>query len=198
VGLTPSSEAPLFGVVSRLTEQKGLDLLLGALPYLIAEGAQIAILGTGEKSIEQGFAAAQETYAGSVGCVFGYSEPLAHLLQAGSDFLVVPSRFEPCGLTQLCALRYGATPIVARVGGLADTVIDANEAALTAGVATGIQFYPPTAGAIRDGLARALAFHRDAPTMRRLRSNGMRADVSWRGPAKRYAALYRTLAKANP
>jgi starch synthase len=90
-------------------------------------------------------------------------------------------------------LRYGATPIVARVGGLADTVIDANEAALTAGVATGIQFYPTTPSAFRDALARALAFYRDPPTMRRLRLNGMRADVSWRGPAKRYAALYRSL-----
>jgi starch synthase len=199
LGLTTSFDAPLFGVVSRLTSQKGLDLLLGALPYLVAEGAQIGVLGTGEATIELGFAEAQRAYEGAVGCVFGYNEPLAHLIQGGSDFLVVPSRFEPCGLTQLCALRYGATPIVARVGGLADTVIDANEAALTAGVATGIQFYPPTPSAFRDALAHALAFYRDPPTMRRLRLNGMRADVSWRGPAKRYAALYRGLAaKASP
>jgi len=194
LGLTTSFDAPLFGVVSRLTSQKGLDLLLGALPGLVAEGAQIAVLGTGDKAIEVGFAEAQRSYEGSVGCVFGYNEPLAHLVQGGSDFLVVPSRFEPCGLTQLCALRYGATPVVARVGGLADTVIDANEAALTAGVATGIQFYPPAPTAFRDALARALAFYRDPPTMRRLRLNGMRADVSWRGPAKRYSALYRALA----
>jgi starch synthase len=192
--LTPSFDAPLFGVVSRLTSQKGLDLLLGALPYLVGEGAQIAVLGTGDAAIEVGFAEAQQIYGGAVGCVFGYNEPLAHLVQGGSDFLVVPSRFEPCGLTQLCALRYGATPIVARVGGLADTVIDANEAALTAGVATGIQFYPPTSSAFRYALGRALAFFRDPATMRRLRLNGMRADVSWRSPAKRYAALYRTLA----
>jgi starch synthase len=194
LGLTTSFDAPLFGVVSRLTSQKGLDLLLGALPDLVAEGAQIAVLGTGDRTIEVGFAEAQRTYEGAVGCVFGYNEPLAHLVQGGSDFLVVPSRFEPCGLTQLCALRYGATPIVARVGGLADTVIDANEAALTAGVATGIQFYPPTPATFRYALGRALAFYRDPPTMRRLRLNGMRADVSWRGPAKRYAALYRSLA----
>ena len=197
VGLRANADAPLFGVVSRLTSQKGLDLLLAALPDLMAQGAQIAVLGAGERAIEEGFAEAERTYRGEVGCVFGYSEPLAHLIQGGSDFLVVPSRFEPCGLTQLCALRYGATPVVARVGGLADTIIDANEAALTAGVATGIQFHPPSPSALREALTRALAFHRDPATMRRLRLNGMRADVSWRGPAKRYAALYRSLAKAT-
>ena len=103
--------------------------------------------------------------------------------------------FEPCGLTQLCALRYGAPPIVARVGGLADTVIDANEAATAAGVATGVQFYPPSVEALTYALDRALEIGRDPATMRRLRLNGMRADVSWRGPAKRYAALYRDLAR---
>jgi len=197
LGLKQSFDAPLFGVISRLTHQKGLDLLLGALPELLAQGAQVVVLGTGERSLEEGFAAAQRNHEGSVGCVFGYNEPLAHLIQAGSDFLIVPSRFEPCGLTQLCALRYGATPIVARVGGLADTVIDANEAALSAGVATGIQFHPPSLDALSNALARALVFYRDAPTMRRLRLNGMRADVSWRGPAKRYAALYRGMGKAS-
>ena len=106
LGLTPSFDAPLFGVVARLTSQKGLDLLLGALPYLVAEGAQIGVLGTGEATIELGFAEAQRAYEGAVGCVFGYNEQLAQLIQGGSDFLVVPSRFEPCGLTQLCALRY--------------------------------------------------------------------------------------------
>jgi starch synthase len=106
----------------------------------------------------------------------------------------VPSRFEPCGLTQLCALRYGAAPIVARVGGLADTVIDANEAALSAGVATGLQFYPPEISELREAIRRAFAISREPGLLRRLRLNGMRADVSWRGPAKRYAALYRGLA----
>ena len=106
----------------------------------------------------------------------------------------MPSRFEPCGLTQLCALRYGATPIVARVGGLADTVIDANDAATAAGVATGVQFSPTSNEALSYALDRARELFHDRATMRRLRLNGMRADVSWRGPAKRYAALYRSLA----
>jgi starch synthase len=125
--------------------------------------------------------------------VLGYDEKLAHLIQAGADFIVVPSRFEPCGLTQLCALRYGAPPIVARVGGLADTVIDANEAAIAAGVATGIQFHPPSLESLTYALSRAFEIVADPAVSRRLRLNGMRSDVSWRGPAKRYATLFRDL-----
>jgi len=154
------------------------------------------LLGSGEPALQAGFAAAAESRPEAVGCIFGYDEKLAHLIQAGADFIVVPSRFEPCGLTQLCALRYGAPPIVARVGGLADTVIDANQAATSAGVATGIQFSPPSVEALIYALDRALDIVRDPAVSRRLRLNGMRADVSWRGPAKRYAALYRDLAGA--
>ena len=146
-------------------------------------------------ALESGFAAAAAAGKGSVGCVFGYEEKLAHLIQAGADFILVPSRFEPCGLTQLCALRYGALPIVSRVGGLADTVIDANEAATAAGVATGFQFSPPSVEALSYALDRALEIMGDPATMRRLRLNGMRADVSWRAPAQRYAALYRAIAR---
>ena len=196
LALNPSVDSALFGVVSRLSSQKGLDLLLAAVPQILSSGGQVALLGSGEKALEDGFAAAARATPGSVACVFGYDEGLSHLIQAGSDFIMVPSRFEPCGLTQLYALRYGATPIVARVGGLADTIIDANEAALSAGVATGIQFHPPTQDQLSEALRRAFALHRNPETMRRLRLNGMRADVSWRGPAKRYAALYREIAPA--
>jgi starch synthase len=192
--LTPREGAPLFGVVSRLSSQKGLDLLLAALPGLIDKGGQLALLGSGEPALQEGFLGAAKAHPGSVGCTLGYDEGLAHLIQAGSDFILVPSRFEPCGLTQLCALRYGAVPVVARVGGLADTIIDANEAALNAGVASGIQFAPPELSALEDALGRAFALHADAPALRRVRLNGMRADVSWRIPAKRYAALYRAIA----
>ena len=195
MGLAPGVEQPLFGVISRLSDQKGLDLLLQALPGLIAKGGQLALLGSGEPSLEGGFTAAASARPDSVACVLGYDEWLAHLIQGGADFIVVPSRFEPCGLTQLCALRYGAPPIVARVGGLADTVIDANEAATDAGVATGVQFYPPSVEALTYALDRALQIGHDPATTRRLRLNGMRSDVSWRGPAKRYAALYRDLAE---
>jgi starch synthase len=194
MGLTPEVDRPLFGVISRLSDQKGVDLLLQALPGLIAKGGQIALLGAGEPSLEGGFTAAASARPDAVACVLGYDEWLAHLIQAGADFIVMPSRFEPCGLTQLCALRYGAPPVVARVGGLADTIIDANEAATAAGVATGVQFYPPSVEALTYALDRALEIVRDPAITRRLRLNGMRADVSWRGPAKRYAALYRDLA----
>jgi starch synthase len=196
MGLTPGVDRPLFGVISRLSDQKGVDLLLQALPGLIAKGGQLALLGAGEPSLERGFTAAASARPDSVACVLGYDEWLAHLIQAGADFIVVPSRFEPCGLTQLCALRYGAPPVVARVGGLADTIIDANEAATAAGVATGVQFYPPSVEALTYALDRALEIVRDPAITRRLRLNGMKSDVSWRGPAKRYAALYRDLSGA--
>ena len=192
-GIAATEAGPLFGVVSRLTSQKGLDLLLACLPGLVARGGQLALLGTGEPALEQGFRDMEGAYPDHVGCIIGYDERLAHLIQAGVDFLVVPSRFEPCGLTQLYALRYGAAPLVARVGGLADTVIDANEAALSAGVATGLQFYPPDIGALDYAISRAFDLHADPAIMRRLRLNGMRADVSWRTPARRYAALYARL-----
>ena len=194
LGLAPNDAAPLFGVVSRLSSQKGLDLLLGALPDLVAKDAQLALLGSGEASLQDGFVAAAKANPAAVACTMGYDEALAHSIQAGADFILVPSRFEPCGLTQLCALRYGAVPVVARVGGLADTIIDANEAALSAGVATGIQFAPPEPEAFAQALERALRLYANAPLMRRLRLNGMRADVSWRGPAKRYAELYAAIA----
>lgn len=193
MGLTPSVDRPLFAVVSRLSHQKGLDLLLQTLPGVVAKGGQLALLGSGERGLEQGFADAAASSAGSVSCVFGYDERLAHLYQAAADFVLVPSRFEPCGLTQLCALRYGAAPIVSRVGGLNDTVIDANEAATAAGVATGIQFWPLSAEALSDAVERALTVFRNAATMRRMRLNGMRAEVSWRASAQRYAELYRSL-----
>jgi starch synthase len=131
-----------------------------------------------------------------VGCRIGYDEPLAHLIQAGSDAILVPSRFEPCGLTQLCALRYGAIPVVARVGGLADTVIDANEAAMAAGVATGIQFNPVNAAMLDHALRRTADLWRDRKSWREMQRNAMRADVSWRASARRYASLFREVAGA--
>jgi starch synthase len=191
--LEPDPHALVFGVVSRLTEQKGLDLLAAAVPSLLQTGAQLALLGAGDASLEQAFSAAARAYPGRIACEIGYDEALAHRIQAGADALLVPSRFEPCGLTQLCALRYGAVPVVSRVGGLADTIVDANEMALAAGVATGLQFAPPARDALERALARAAELFRDAPAWSRMGANGMRTDVSWRRPASRYARLYREL-----
>jgi starch synthase len=191
LGLANDASAPLVGIVSRLTGQKGLDLLLAALPGLLASGFQFALLGAGDAWLEAGFVDAARAQPGSVGCLIGYDEALAHLIQAGADALLVPSRFEPCGLTQLCALRYGAVPVVTRVGGLADTVIDANEMALAAEVATGLQFAPHSQAALEGALARAHALFRTPAAWKRLQLNGMRSDVSWDRPARRYAQLYR-------
>ncbi len=198
MGIAETPDAPLFGVISRLTSQKGLDLVLEALPRLVEHGAQLALLGSGERILETGYVAAARAHPMQIAARIGYDEGLAHLIQAGVDFLLVPSRFEPCGLTQLCALRYGAVPIVARVGGLADTIIDANAAAIAAGVATGILFSPPDLESLEHALGRAFALYRDADAMRRLRLNGLKADVSWDAPAARYIETYRAaLAEAQ-
>jgi starch synthase len=197
LGLDQDAAALLFGVVSRLTWQKGADLILASLPELRALGAQLALIGTGEPAIETGFRTAVAQAPGRIGCVIGYDEALAHLVQAGADALLVPSRFEPCGLTQLCALHYGAIPVVSRVGGLADTVIDANVAALAAGVATGVQFAPANPGMLEMALRRTVALYREPSTWHTLQENGMATEVSWRGPARHYAALYRELVEAR-
>jgi starch synthase len=197
MGLPQEADVPLFGVVSRLTWQKGMDLLLTCLRVLRALGAQLALVGAGEAELETAFRTEAERAPGWIGCVIGYDEALAHLVQAGADALLVPSRFEPCGLTQLCALRYGAVPVVARVGGLADTVIDANAAALAAGVATGVQFTPVNVDMLDVAMRRAVALYRESAVWRTLQTNGMVADVSWRGPARQYAALYRGLVESR-
>ena len=194
LSLAEDPAAPLFAVISRLTAQKGMDLLLAALPTLLAEGGQLAVLGAGEGWMEQALRQAVALHPGRVGCFIGYDEALAHLVQGGADALLVPSRFEPCGLTQLCALRYGTVPVVARVGGLADTVIDASPMAVSAGVATGVQFTPVAPGMLEAAIRRAAALHRAPETWRRMQRNGMATDVSWRDPARRYAALYRDIA----
>jgi starch synthase len=191
--LAPDPDAPLFGVVSRLSWQKGLDLLLAALPVLLAEGGQLALLGDGDPGLEQAYAAAAQAYPGRVACVFAYDEALAHQIQAGADALIVPSRFEPCGLTQLCALRYGAVPVVSRVGGLADTVIDASPMSLAAGAATGVQFAPVETPTLETAIRRLCALHRHPQTWRRVQLNAMASDVSWTASAQRYAKLYRGL-----
>ncbi len=193
LGMAMDSKSLLLGVVSRLTWQKGLDMLHAALPTFLQRDVQLALLGAGDQELESAYRELAARFPGRVGCYIGYDESLAHLVQAGCDALVVPSRFEPCGLTQLYALRYGALPIVARVGGLADTVIDANEMALASHAGTGIQFSPPTSERLTGALRRALALFAHKPTWKSLQLNAMAADVSWRRPAQRYAALYRDL-----
>jgi starch synthase len=196
-GLPASPDAFLLGVVSRLSWQKGLDLLLETLPHVLAEGVQIVLLGSGDSDLQEQFSAAAKSQPQQIGVFIGYDENLAHLIQAGSDALIVPSRFEPCGLTQLCALRYGAIPIVSRVGGLADTVIDANAAAIAENVATGFQFGPVTLPNLAHAIGRAKALFQDKPVWLRMQQNGMTVDVSWHNSARHYADLYRQVAKPD-
>jgi starch synthase len=195
-GLHPAPDALLLGVISRLSWQKGLDLLLQSLDTILGEGMQLALLGSGDRDLQDRYDAAAKSHPGRIGVVIGYDEVLAHLIQAGADALVVPSRFEPCGLTQLCALRYGAVPIVSRVGGLADTVVDVADAA--GGGATGFSFGPVTSDHLAGALRKAnIAFHDDKQAWRSLQLTGMATDVSWHDRAGRYAALYRDLVAAR-
>lgn len=191
-GLT-RGDGPLFCVISRLTTQKGLDLLLEVLPSLLAHGAQLALLGTGDKGMEQAFADAARRHAGQVGVIIGYDENLSHLMQAGSDAILIPSRFEPCGLTQLYGLRYGTIPVVARTGGLADTVIDANLAALDAGCATGVQFAPVTALGLEQAIARTCDLFGQPKVWAGMQRQAMRQTVGWDASARAYLSLFHSL-----
>jgi starch synthase len=185
---------PLAVVVSRLSDQKGLDLLLQALPDYLAAGGQLALLGSGDAHLEQAWRAAALAHPDQVGVRIGYDEALSHRMYAGADAVLVPSRFEPCGLTQMYGLRYGALPVVARTGGLADTVIDANPAALAAGVATGILHASHSVSALVHALKRLCALHGQTAIFRRMQKNAMKHPVGWEASAPLYAALYARLA----
>ncbi|SOC84575.1 starch synthase [Ensifer adhaerens] len=186
-------DGPIFCVISRLTWQKGMDLLTEVAGDIVAQGGMLAILGSGDRALEGGLLQASYYHRGRIGVHVGYDEPLSHVMQAGCDAILIPSRFEPCGLTQLYALRYGCVPVVARTGGLADTVIDANEAALSAGVATGFQFSNISADGLRQTLGRVFEVWHQPDTWRQLQKNGMKSDVSWDKSAAAYAALYAQL-----
>lgn len=183
-------DGPLFCVVSRLTAQKGLDMLLDCLPDLVARGGKLALLGTGDPQLEQAFIDASNRYAGSVGTIIGYDEELSHLLQAGSDAILIPSRFEPCGLTQLYGLRYGTLPIVARTGGLADTVIDANDAALRSDCATGVQFAPINSIMFGHAISRTCDLFAKPAIWAGMMRRAMRHPVGWDLSAAAYLEVY--------
>jgi starch synthase len=200
LGLNVDAKAPLFAVVSRLTSQKGLDLVLSALSVLMdgdpSGGAQLAVQGNGDPALEAAFTGAAAAHPGRVAVRLAYDEPLAHRMIAGADAMLVPSRFEPCGLTQLYALRYGTVPVVRAVGGLADTVVDATDAAVQAGVATGFMFGPATPAALAHALVRAVNAYRDRELWRQLMLRGMAQNFSWGSAAAQYMALYREALEA--
>ena len=191
-GLDPE-EGPLFIVITRLTWQKGMDVLPEVLDHLVGNGARLALLGSGDAMLEAALRAGAARHPGKIGIRIGYDEALSHRMQAGGDAILVPSRFEPCGLTQLYGLRYGCVPVVSRTGGLADTVIDANPAALAAGVATGVQFSGVNYHGLAAAIGRAVALYRQPEVWRRIQRNGLASDVSWSRSGADYAAIYREL-----
>lgn len=195
-GLGPAS-GPLCVLVSRLTEQKGIDLLLEALPELLARDGQLALLGSGDPRLEVALLEAADAHP-NVAVRIGYDEALSHAMIAGGDAILVPSRFEPCGLTQLYGLRYGTIPLVALTGGLADTVINASPAALDMGAATGIQVFPVTGQALANGVVRLCALHAQPKVWSRMQRNAMKQPVGWETSAAAYHDIYVSLTEARP
>lgn len=188
-----ADDGPLFIVVSRLTWQKGMDVLVEVLDHLVGLGGRLALLGSGDQAIVDALQAGAARHPGKVGIRIGYDEALSHRMQAGGDAILVPSRFEPCGLTQLYSLAYGCVPVVARTGGLADTIIDANLAAIDAGVATGVQFTGVDYAALANAITRTVHLYQAPEVWTALQRNGMKADFSWARSGAAYANLFREL-----
>ncbi|MBK8162654.1 MAG: glycogen synthase GlgA [Gammaproteobacteria bacterium] len=192
--LAVDGATPLVGMIGRLAEQKGFDLMLAALPQLMRQPAQVLVLGSGSRLLEQQLRQAVAAYPGRVAAHFGYNEELAHQIEAGSDIFLMPSRYEPCGLNQIYSLRYGTVPVVHRTGGLANTVIDATEETLRRGSATGFIFDEPTPAALLAALDRALACYRQPRAWKRLAYVAMQQEFGWRQSAHQYVELYQRTA----
>lgn len=185
-------DGPLFIVVSRLTWQKGMDVLTEVLDHLVGLGGRLALLGSGDAALVGELHKGAARHPGRVSLRIGYDEALSHRMQAGGDAILIPSRFEPCGLTQLYGLAYGCVPVVARTGGLADTVVDANLAAIHAGAATGVQFAGVDYQNLALAVTRTIALYHQDEVWTQIRRAGMRSDFSWNQSAATYAALYRS------
>lgn len=192
-GLEAQSTRPVFGVVSRLTEQKGLHLVLAALDSLVAQGGQLVLLGSGEAWMEQAFRAYAENHPESVAVNVGYNESLAHRIFAASDVTLVPSRFEPCGLTQMYGFKYGSLPLAHRVGGLADTVVDCTLEDMAAKQANGFIFDDFSQNGFERAMRRAFALYARRKDWADVVSHAMRLSMGWQRSARAYVALYRQL-----
>jgi starch synthase len=192
LGLDTEAEAPLLGMVSRFSDQKGVDLVVDAARFMVESGAQVLLVGSGEWWLEEAARRLAEIHPGRVATRLGYDEDLAHRVQAAADIILVPSRFEPCGLTQLYALRYGALPLVRRTGGLADTVVDMADAE----AGTGFLFDSPSTEGVLSAFYRALEAYRRPEVWQRARLRAMTLDFGWDRAAEDYVALYTDLLKA--
>jgi starch synthase len=189
LGLEPRPDIPVIGVISRFAYQKGLDLLAQCIERTVGEMAvQFAILGAGDRNLENYFGVLPEAYRGKIGSYIGYSNELAHLIEAGADFFLMPSRFEPCGLNQIYSLKYGTLPIVRATGGLNDTVVQYNE---RTGAGTGLMFWQATAGALHDTIGWAVSTWYDRrPHIDMMRQTAMAQHFSWDDSAKQYELAY--------
>jgi len=192
-GLPQNAETPLLGLVGRLVEQKGIDLVLDIIPQLIELGAQMVVLGTGDKGFQASLEAAAAKYPEQIAAHIGFSEAMAHQIEAGADMFLMPSRFEPCGLNQIYSLRYGTAPIVRHTGGLADTVIDASDENIKRGTASGFHFEHASAIELLQACERAISIYRRQPQLwKKIITAGMKQDFSWKQSAKHYLELYQT------
>jgi starch synthase len=192
-GLEADSDILLFAAISRFTEQKGYDLILQLAPQLVQLPAQLVLLGSGNAMLEEQLVKLTDTYPGKIAAHIGFNEALSHLIEAGADSFLMPSRFEPCGLNQMYSQRYGTPPLVHATGGLIDTVVDCTEATLADGSASGFQFHAMTPGAFLAGIQRVVTAYRNKPVWRQLQKNGMSKDFSWRASAMAYREIYHSL-----
>ena len=192
VALPADEKIPLFGTISRLAEQKGVDIQLGALEEMLHAGMQFVLLGSGSPEYERGYRDLARRFPGKISVRFGYDETLAHRIEAGCDFFLMPSRFEPCGLNQMYSLRYGTIPVVRATGGLDDSVIDFNQSAVTA---NGIKFYEYTSRALAKAIRKALAIYARPELFRQFRRNAMKADFSWNKTVTEYLKIYGRILK---
>ncbi|TRW90378.1 glycogen synthase GlgA [Candidatus Methylobacter oryzae] len=190
VSLPVDKSIPVFGLISRLVEQKGIDLILECLPEMLTHPLQFVLLGSGNKGFEQRLHNFAESHPDKISITIGYDETLAHLIEAGADIFLMPSRFEPCGLNQIYSQRYGTIPIVRKTGGLADTVIDTVPETLNNNTATGLVFNEANAGTLMEAIKRSLILYNHSKTWKQLQINGMQKDYSWSKSAKQYMTLY--------
>ena len=187
-------EIPLLGVVSRFTQQKGIDVLVEAASRLVELPAQLVALGTGERELEHALRTVAARHPGNIAVAIGYDENLAHLIEAGADMFLMPSRFEPCGLNQMYSQRYGTPPIARATGGLVDTIVDCNPGTLRNASATGFLFNQLTAAELLSAVRRAVAMYRNRSSWRILQQNGMARYFGWDTAARQYAGIYARLA----
>lgn len=197
VGLAAERGSPLIGMITRLADQKGLDLVSAVIETVLRTGTQFTLLGTGDPVYHTRFQKLAEQYRGRAAVTLGFDESLAHRIEAGADIFLMPSRYEPSGLNQLYSLRYGTPPVVRKTGGLADTIEDATPDALAGGTANGFVFEDYTPAALLDAITRALAAFQKPDVWRRIQDTGMRQDFSWGRSAARYVAAYRRVMTAH-